>query len=255
MQIDWWTLALQAANVLILVWILSRFLFRPVAAMIEERRAAAAKLLDEAQAARDAAVAERQKARQEEADLATRRGDAMKKAAEDAEAEKEAILAAARGEADRLRAAAEAGIARLREDAVEAQAERASRLAVDIAAKLLIRLPDDARIVGFVDGLAESLSGLPETIRAGIGAGGTPIRLKAARPLAAGEMQVCRDRLSQALGGRPVELAVEVDPALIAGLEIDTPHAVVRNSFREDLDRIAAALTQAAQTRAGPQAQ
>jgi F-type H+-transporting ATPase subunit b len=30
MRIDWWTLALQTANVLILIWLLGRFLFRPV---------------------------------------------------------------------------------------------------------------------------------------------------------------------------------------------------------------------------------
>ena len=42
MRIDWWTLALQTVNVLILIWILSRFLFRPIMAIIEERRAAAA---------------------------------------------------------------------------------------------------------------------------------------------------------------------------------------------------------------------
>ena len=46
MRIDWWTLALQTVNVLILIWILSRFLFRPIVGVIEERRAAAAKLLD-----------------------------------------------------------------------------------------------------------------------------------------------------------------------------------------------------------------
>ncbi len=42
MRIDWWTLALQTVNVLILIWILSRFLFHPVVAIIDERRAAAA---------------------------------------------------------------------------------------------------------------------------------------------------------------------------------------------------------------------
>ena len=41
MRIDWWTLGLQTFNVLVLVLILSRFLFRPVAAIIEERRVAA----------------------------------------------------------------------------------------------------------------------------------------------------------------------------------------------------------------------
>jgi F-type H+-transporting ATPase subunit b len=42
MKIDWWTLGLQTINILVLVWILSRFLFRPVSDMIAARQAAAA---------------------------------------------------------------------------------------------------------------------------------------------------------------------------------------------------------------------
>lgn len=41
MTIDWWTLGLQTVNVLVLVWILARFLFRPVARIIADRQAAA----------------------------------------------------------------------------------------------------------------------------------------------------------------------------------------------------------------------
>jgi F-type H+-transporting ATPase subunit b len=37
MTIDWWTLGIQAVNVIILVWLLARFFWRPVAAMIEQR--------------------------------------------------------------------------------------------------------------------------------------------------------------------------------------------------------------------------
>ena len=50
MHIDLWTLALQTINVLVLVWLLARFLFRPVAAIIAARRAAADKLLADAAA-------------------------------------------------------------------------------------------------------------------------------------------------------------------------------------------------------------
>lgn len=241
MRIDWWTLGLQTVNVLILVWILSRFLFRPVVAIIESRRLATTKLLDEAQAAREAADAERQKARQEAEDIAQRRGAALKQAAEEAETEKQAALASAREEADRLRAAAVEDIARQRREAAAAVSDHASRLAIEIAAKLLSRLPDEARVGGFLDGLVEGLSQLPDTVRAAMGADGTPIRLKAPRPLTDAEMRACRERLSEALG-RAVEIAPVTDPNLVAGLEIDMPHAVVRNSFKADLDRIAAAL-------------
>lgn len=243
MRIDWWTLGLQTVNVLVLIWILSRFLFRPLAAMIEARRAAAAKQLDEANAARAAAEAERQKAQQEAAEIAATRADALKRAAEDAEAAKRSSLTAAREEADRLRSAAEAEIARDRQQASAELSDRASRLALDIAAKLLARLPDQARIEGFIDGLVAGLSDLPDTVRASLGADGAPVRLKAARALSEAEAATCRTRLSEALG-RPIAIAPVVDAALIAGLEIDMPHAAVRNSFRADLDRIAATLAQ-----------
>ena len=56
MHIDWWTLALQAANVLILIWILARFFFRPIADIVTQRQQETKKLFDEADAARKQAA-------------------------------------------------------------------------------------------------------------------------------------------------------------------------------------------------------
>ena len=50
MEIDWWTLAIQTVNFLVVVWLLSRFLYRPVRRMIEAREA------DDRKAAEDAAA-------------------------------------------------------------------------------------------------------------------------------------------------------------------------------------------------------
>ena len=90
MTIDWWALGIQAVNVLILIWLLGRFFWRPVAAMIEQRRAAAQSMLAEAEA----------KSKQATAALAdieqTRTGFAD---------EREAILAAAHEAAERTQAA------------------------------------------------------------------------------------------------------------------------------------------------------
>jgi F-type H+-transporting ATPase subunit b len=55
-------------------------------------------------------------------------------------------------------------------------------------------------------------------------------------------VQSCRDAFAAALG-RPLDFTLAVDPSLIAGLELETPHAVVRNSFRADLSRIVEELT------------
>jgi F-type H+-transporting ATPase subunit b len=241
MRIDWWTLGLQTFNVLVLVVILSRFLFRPVAAIIEERRTAAAKLLADAEAAKAEAKAAREAANAEAAQLASARDETLRQAAAAAERERAAALAAARTEVEHLRAAADAEIQREREAEAAAASNRAARLAVDIAGKLLKRLPDAARVDGFIDGLAEGIASLPAASRDGLGAG-EEARLMAARPLSEAEMKSCRDAFAKALG-RPLNFAPAVDPDLVAGLELETPHAVVRNSFRADLSRIVEELT------------
>ncbi|MGB7973009.1 MAG: ATPase, partial [Roseiarcus sp.] len=57
MTIDWWTLSFQAINVLILIWLLAHFFWRPVAAMISERRDAAQKTFADVEAKRAEAAA------------------------------------------------------------------------------------------------------------------------------------------------------------------------------------------------------
>jgi F-type H+-transporting ATPase subunit b len=241
MRIDWWTLALQTVNVLILVWILSRFLFKPVVAIIEERRAAAARLLGDADAAKKQALAAQEAAETESARIAAGRDNVLRQAAEDAEAQRAAVLASAREEVDQVRAAAETEVRRARAAEEAAASDRSAKLAVDIAAKLLQRLPDSARVDGFIDELAKALASLPEASRAGLSASGPP-RLKAPRALTTEEIQRCREAIAKALG-RPLDFVVAVDPTVIAGLEIETPHVVVRNSFRSDLARIVEELT------------
>jgi len=49
---DWTTVLLEAANFLILVWLLKRFLYRPVLDIVGRRQAAIAKTLADAEAAR-----------------------------------------------------------------------------------------------------------------------------------------------------------------------------------------------------------
>jgi F-type H+-transporting ATPase subunit b len=179
--------------------------------------------------------------RAETARLVEHRGEALKAAEAEAATEKSALLATAQAEADKLRAAAKAEIeAERRTEAVAAE-DRAGRLAVDIAGKLLDRLPREARVAAFIDGIATGLAKLPEGTRASLGADGASVRLTAARAVTPEEVEACRKALVAVLG-HPVLLEVSVEPELIAGLELEAPHAVVRNSFRADLIRLKSGL-------------
>jgi F-type H+-transporting ATPase subunit b len=237
MQIDWWTLALQAVNALVLIWLLAHFLFRPVVNAIAARQQAAGQLLADAKAAKAAAEAERNKVMAETARLAEHRGEALKAAEAEAATAKAALLAAAQVDADKLRAAAKAEIDAARRTEALAAEDRAGWLAVDIAGKLLDRLPREARVAAFIDGIATGLAKLPEGTRASVGADGTSVHLTAARAVTPEEVEACRTALAGVLG-HPVAVEVSVEPALIAGIELEAPHAVVRNSFRADLVRL-----------------
>ncbi|WP_071673992.1 F0F1 ATP synthase subunit delta [Nioella nitratireducens] len=241
MTIDWWTLGLQTINVLVLVWILARFLFRPVTQMITERQAAAHAALDDARAAKAEAEAARAAAKDAAAGVANDRTALLAKARADAEQEKQRLHDEAMTELDTLRADARTEMAQAAKDRQQALSEQAGALALDIAARLIDRLPDEARIAGFIDGLADAVAKLPEATRAAIG-DGAPVDLRAARALTDAEKTRLTDRL-QAVLGRPVDITVTPDPSLLAGLELDAATAIVRNTLRADLDRIEAEVT------------
>ncbi len=104
MLIDWFTVGAQALNFIILVWLLQRFLYKPILNAIDAReKLIAAKLADA-----DAKEAEAQKARdvfQHKNDVFDRHRSAlMSKAAKDAAAEGDRLLNDARKAADALSA-------------------------------------------------------------------------------------------------------------------------------------------------------
>lgn len=239
MSIDWWTLGLQTVNFLVLVWILSRFLFRPVSAMLAQRQAAAHAALDEAEAARAEAQASR--AREEEAEkaLAADRAARIARAQADAEATRARLLDEARAQADATRATALAGLEAKRVEQSRALEAQAAELATEIAARLMARLPESARIAGFIDGLARAVAELPSETRARLAE--ATVTLRSPRALTDEEEAALQSALAGVLG-HELRLVKVVQPDLLAGLELETPHAVVANTFRADLDRIRAEL-------------
>ena len=172
MRIDWWTLGLQTVNVLILVAILAHFLFRPVIAIMAERQAAAAKLMSDAEAEKAKAIAAREAAQIESDKIAASRDAVLRQAADEANTRREEALAAAKEDADQVRSAAETEMRWARSAEEVAASDRSARLAVDVARMLVERLPDTARVDGFIDGLASAMASLPEASRNGFGAGG-----------------------------------------------------------------------------------
>jgi len=241
MHIDLWTLGLQAINVLVLVWLLARFLFRPVAAIVAQRRQATVALLADAEAARAQAQAAAAEVTHQREGLVAE-ADGLRAAAQrDATAERAAQLAQARAEADRVRADGEAALARERGQLQAALEARACTLAVDIARRLLDRLPSGAVTTALAGMLADDLAALPQAERALLAAAPDRLEVVTAAALDAAGKAAVISALTRALGGPPAP-AFRVDPDLLGGIELRGPHTRIRNSWRSDLDRIAGEL-------------
>lgn len=110
MLIDWFTVIAQAINFLILVWLLKRFLYRPILDAIDAReKRIAAKIADA-----DTKEAEAQKQRdvyqQKNQDMDQQRSTLLNEAVEAAKAERTQLLDAARQDAEDLRVKLERGL-------------------------------------------------------------------------------------------------------------------------------------------------
>jgi F-type H+-transporting ATPase subunit b len=104
MLIDWFTVVAQAINFLILVWLLKRFLFKPILGAIDEREKGIAAQLAQAEAKQAEAQKEREDFQHKSEAFDQQRAALMKKAADDAQTEHQRLLDAARKDADALRA-------------------------------------------------------------------------------------------------------------------------------------------------------
>jgi F-type H+-transporting ATPase subunit b len=240
MHIDWWTLALQTVNVLVLIWILARFFFRPVVDIVARRQEETNKLLADAAAARQEAAGARGDADKERAEIGSERNQLLAEARKSAQLETVNLHAQSTQEIAKLHGEAEAAIARERVAAEQAIIARASELSLEIAQRLLGRLSSKITLSAFLDGLCQELRALSSEEResfTSVTVADHAIEVVTAAPLSKGEMEHVRDALKGAVGSEP-PFEFRIDPTLIAGIEVHSRNAIVRNSWRADLDRI-----------------
>ncbi len=242
MTISWWTLGIQTVNVVILIWLLGRFFWRPVAAMIEQRRTTAQRIVAEAEAKRSEATAALADIQRTRAGFAGEREAILTEAHEAAERERTTRLAEAEKEARSLEAAAKATIEKEKQAVDKAWAERASRLAVDIAGRLAARLDSPAVRSAFLDWLLKEIQALPVPARQAAATEGTTLEATSATALLPADQDRYRELISRAFGAHP-QIVFKADRALIAGLELQGPHFIVSNSWRADLTQILTDLT------------
>ena len=111
MLINWFTVFAQAINFLILVWLLKRFLYKPILHAIDEREKGIATQLADAEAKKAEAQKERDDFQHKNEAFDQERAALLKKATDEANAERQRLLDEARKDADCVACQTPGGVA------------------------------------------------------------------------------------------------------------------------------------------------
>jgi F-type H+-transporting ATPase subunit b len=103
MLIDWFTVGAQVVNFLILVWLLKRFLYKPILDAIDARERRIAEELADAAAKQSQARTQRDEFQKKNEEFDQQRDEFLNKAKSEATAERQRLLEEARRSADDLR--------------------------------------------------------------------------------------------------------------------------------------------------------
>lgn len=238
MNFDWTTFGLEALNFLVLVWLLKRFLYRPVLAVVEKRRAENEQTIAKAQSMREEALSLKAEYETRLAQAAGERERAV--SALDAEIATERALRLTRLDqdlaADRMRRQAlAAGERAEREDAGEREAER---LAARFASRLLERLAGpqlDALLadVALAD-LQRADQDQFEALRTALAEPSSQVEVASAHVLAS-ERRAALESALRDIGGRELDVRYAQDPELKAGLRIRVGACVLMANLRDEL--------------------
>jgi F-type H+-transporting ATPase subunit b len=131
MLIDWFTVVAQGLNFLVLVWLLKRYLYKPVLAAIDAREKHITLVIADAESQKKAAEQQRLALAAKQAALDREAAAFLKQAEAAAAAERAKLLADARAEAGTLR---EKQMAALREDQTRLRGDIAHRAQQEVLA-------------------------------------------------------------------------------------------------------------------------
>ena len=225
MLIDWFTVGAQAINFLILVWLMKRFLYKPILDAIDARETRIATELADADAKRAEAQKERDEFQQKNGEFDQQRAAMLSQATDEAQAERERLLDEARQAATALSSKRQEALRKEQQSLHQALSRRTQQEVFAIARKVLTDLAGTSleerlgevfmRRLREMDGQAKA--GLAEALQAA----STPALVRSAFDLPAEQRESIQNALDETFSAE-IHLRFQTAPDLIGGIELTT---------------------------------
>lgn len=223
MLFDWFTVGAQTLNFLVLVWLMKRFLYKPILDAIDAREKRIALALADAALKQVAAQKERDEFQQKNADFDRQRNDLLGQAKDEAKAERQRLLDEARQVADTLRARKQDALASELQTLHQDIARRSREEVLAIAQKVLTVLAGLSLEERMGDVFTQRLRELDDEARAGLAkalkTASSPVRVRSAFELPAAQRAAIQSALNASFVG-DIQIQFETTPDLISGIEL-----------------------------------
>jgi len=223
MLIDWFTVAAQVINFLILVWLLKRFLYKPILRAIDAREQRIATQLSDADTTKAEAQQERDEFQNKNAVFDQERAALLSQATDEARAERERLLDEARQAADVLRAERQDALKHEQQSLNTEIARRTREEVFSIARKALRDLAGESLEARMSEAFARRLRAMDgeakEAFAKALRTASDPVLVRSAFDLPADQRAAVRQAVNETFSS-DIQIRFETAPDVISGIEL-----------------------------------
>jgi len=223
MSIDWFTFSAQILNFVLLVWLLKRFLYRPILNAIEAREQRISDELANAAELQAEAKKERERYRLKLEEFEQQRDQRLAGMHEEVREEYRRLLAEARDKVDALGRKRMQALRDNVENLGEVLGQRLQREVFAISGKILSELASqslqDSMVEKFTSRLRSLDGDAAAALRKVVEVDGKILLLRSAFELSKEQLAAIKSALEDICAGA-IDLRFDIEPALLAGIEL-----------------------------------
>ena len=223
MLVDWFTVGAQALNFLILVWLLKRFLYKPILAAIDSREKRIAKQLADADGKQAEAQKQRDEFQHKNQEFDGQRAALLSQATDAANAERLRLIESARQAADAVSTKRQQALISDSQNLDQAIRLRAQTEVFAISRQVLTDLATTSLEERMVDVFTGRLRGMDAKAKAvladALKTAPEPALVRSTFDLAADQRGAIQNALNEAFAA-DVHIRFQTAPELIAGIEL-----------------------------------
>jgi F-type H+-transporting ATPase subunit b len=223
MLIDWFTIIAQAINFLILVWLMKRFLYKPILHAIDAREKRIATELANADSKKAEAQKEHAEFQKKNEEFDQRRDELLSEAKDEVKAERQRLLDEARKDSDTLRAKRADALKREQQTLNDEITRRTRKEVFGITRKALTDLAgaslEERMSEVFTRRLRELDGEAKDDLATALKPSSDPALVRSAFELPAAQRSAIQNALNETFSAQ-IQIHFETAPDLISGIEL-----------------------------------